>query len=223
MANCELIELDALECEAYQTKEVLKVLLHSIIFQRALGEHRFCDCDSDLFDLSYVRCDSRAICQRVEEYAAAFSAALERSQARPSPVQSSRICVAFVERRTRPGAFGLFRADEKVVWERWHIALTVRSPEQVALETGSAASGTMSTLGPSDAEARRRQQQQLADTLKERLEAILTTTSARKEHIPPADGLGGESAAWFEVSSDSESWSGMDFFKGFARVRAPAF
>ena len=38
--NFELIELEPLTCEAYQTKEVLKILLHSIIFQRALNEHK---------------------------------------------------------------------------------------------------------------------------------------------------------------------------------------
>lgn len=49
--------------------------------------------------------------------------------------------------------------------------------------------------------------------LSQRLEFILTTAVAKREHIPPADGLGGE-ALWFEISSDtSDSWSGMEMFK----------
>ena len=242
MSNFELIELDSLECEAYQTKEVLKILIHSIIFQRALGACRLSDAESDLFDLSYVRCESRSICQRVEEHAEAFSSALERSAAQaaataaaqassqggapaaPLPRLPARICVDFVERRSRPSAFGLFRGEEKVTWERWHIALSVRSPEPHASELanegglfsphGGAASNT------SDASARRRQQVQLADDLRARLEVILATASSRKEHIPPADGLGADdSTAWFEVTSDSESWTGLqDLFKlGFGR------
>ena len=40
--------------------------------------------------------------------------------------------------------------------------------------------------------------------------------ATRKDHIPPVDGLGGDadSTSWFEVTSDSESWSGLgDLFK----------
>jgi autophagy-related protein 101 len=230
MANCELVELDPLEIEAYQSKEVLKVLLHSIIFQRALGECRLRECESDLFDLSYVRCDSRTVCRRVDAYAEAFSSALERSASGPSAGSKAgqalsgsssssapaaptthvpaKICVSFVEKRSRPGTFGLFRGEDKVIWERWNIALSVRS---VASAVGPTGGG--------EGDARRRQQQQhLAEELRARLEMILTTASSRKEHIPPADGLGGGDGTWFEVTSDSESWGGGfgDLFK-FAR------
>ena len=33
--NAELVELEPLEVEVYQVKEVLKILIHSIVFQRA--------------------------------------------------------------------------------------------------------------------------------------------------------------------------------------------
>jgi len=69
--NCEQIQLEELHVERFQVKEVLKILLHSIIFQRALGECRMRDIDSELFDISYVRCDSRLVEQKVEENAEA--------------------------------------------------------------------------------------------------------------------------------------------------------
>ena len=195
--NFELVELEPIECEMYQTKEVLKILLHSIIFQRALGECRFSDAESDLLDVSYVRCDSRAISQRVEEHAEAFSGALERASdadaarrvgAQPastgsaststeSPRLQTRIAVSFVERRTTR-AFGLFRSDEKVTWEKWLVSLSVRPPGQPARAEGVAGGGQ------SEAEARRQQQQVLAGELRVRLETILNTASSRKEHIP---------------------------------------
>ena len=56
--NCEQVDLEPIEVERFQVKEVLKALLHSIIFQRALGASQMRDTDSDLFDLSYVRSDS---------------------------------------------------------------------------------------------------------------------------------------------------------------------
>ena len=77
--NAELVELEPLEVEIYQVKEVLKILIHSIVFQRALGECKMRDTDSDLLDVSYIRCDSRPVCQRVDEYAESFSSALERA------------------------------------------------------------------------------------------------------------------------------------------------
>ena len=279
--NAELVELDEppLEVEAYPVKEVLKILIHSIVFQRALGECNMCDTDSDLLDISYIRCASRTISQRVSDYAESFSSALERtteqaktraaaaaaaalqqeqqqqeqhaggssgaaaggaagvarkgaeadgvgaSRAGALPIRvPAKICVAFFEKRNRPGAFGLFRGEEKVVWERWNIGLSIRIPEAAP----EPSTGVLSMVGGSsqssdEGEARRRrQQQQLADDLRARLELILTTASARKEHIPPADGLCGETP-WFEVTSDSESWGAFDIFKlGFARMgRAP--
>mmetsp|Transcript_29842 Transcript_29842/g.95055 ORF Transcript_29842/g.95055 Transcript_29842/m.95055 type:complete len:102 (-) Transcript_29842:188-493(-) len=63
-----------------------------------------------------------------------------------------------------------------------------------------------------DEEARQRQLA-LETALRRRLQLVLTAASGRREHIPPADGLGGESA-WFEISSDSsDSWSGFDMLK----------
>ena len=230
--NFELIELDALHVETYQIKEVLKVcpesasspllfahrittvlwhiwqvLLHSIVFQRALGEFRFRDCESELFDVAYVQVDSRSICQRIEEYAEAFSSALEKTEA----TRRAQICVSFVERRSRPAAFGLFRSDEKVTWERWSIDLSVRSPDAPLPPEL-----TQSERVP-ESEYRRRQQQQLGDELRERLELILATAATRKEHLPPADGLAGD-GTWFEVTSDASDSSLMDMLKlGFGR------
>lgn len=238
MSNFELLELDPIDCDAYQTKEVLKILLHSIIFQRALGACRLCDAESDLLDVSYVRCDSRAICQRVEEYAESFSSALERSAMAPLTAATAtgaagpppttivtassatptrlpaRICVSFVERRSRPSAFGLFRGEEKVTWERWHIDLRVRPPEAPPSELASVGGSSLGvssggSTGGAEGRLRHHQQQQLGDVIRTRLETILTCTASRKEHLPPADGLGGDSTSWFEVTSDSESWTGL--------------
>lgn len=220
--NFELIELDPIACESYQTKEVLKILLHSIIFQRALNEHRLCDCESDLLDLSYVRCDSHGVSQRVEEYAEGLSSALERTHftskvgksAGPAPapvaVAPMKICLAFVERRNRPGAFGLFRGEEKVIWERWHIPLAVTAPGEAVsdLSQPQKAPHGARERSTSESESRQLQRQQLADELRDRLEVILTKASSRKDHIPPVDGLGGGDCSWFEVTSETEAWGG---------------
>ena len=56
--NGEVLDVDCIDVEQHQVKEVLKVLLHSIIVQRALGEFQYSHADSELFELSYARCDS---------------------------------------------------------------------------------------------------------------------------------------------------------------------
>lgn len=56
MANCEVFALKpVLELEAHQIREVLRLLLHSIIFQRALGPVKPVERDSELFDVTWVR------------------------------------------------------------------------------------------------------------------------------------------------------------------------
>mmetsp|Transcript_9563 Transcript_9563/g.30255 ORF Transcript_9563/g.30255 Transcript_9563/m.30255 type:complete len:97 (+) Transcript_9563:210-500(+) len=69
-----------------------------------------------------------------------------------------------------------------------------------------------STEADSQDEESRRRQASLEAVLLRRIEFILTVASGRREHIPPADGLGGE-ALWFEISTDADSWSGLDLLK----------
>lgn len=193
--NGEFHELEGVDVERHQVKEALKVLMHSIVFQRALGEYRFLDAESELFDLSYVRCDSRVVERAVEEHAESCSRFFDR----PDLADPQQICcVSFFERRSRPGGFGFFRSEEKVTWERWHVPVRVIPP----LEAGSGALD------------RRRRQQDLETRLRSQLALILSLASTRKEHIPPADGLGGE-VPWFEFSSSGSdgAWKGMDLFK----------
>ena len=196
--NCEQVDIEPIEVERFQVKEVLKALLHSIIFQRALGASQFRDTDSTLFDLSYVRADSRVIDAKVEDGTEAFGKALERDETTAAHL----VCLSFFERRSRLATgFSFFRSEEQVVWERWNIPLLVhaRDPD----------------LG---AQAERAQRSRaLEDTLRDRIEFVLTMASGKKEHIPPVDGLGSDTP-WFDITwESSSSWasSGLDFFKTF--------
>ena len=170
--------------------------MHSIIFQRALGNYSFKDVESELFDVSYVRCASRQVDLRVEEFAVEEFAKAFQPGREPEQVQ---FCISFFERRSRPGAFGFFRSEEKVIWERWYIPLHVQRPP-----------------GRQVGEAERWQRQQELDaSLRRQLEFILSTASLKKEHIPPVSVLGGDGdVQWFELSSSaSETPIGLDIFK----------
>lgn len=151
-----------------------------------------------------------------------------RAQALSNSIErSSRVQISFFERRARQAAFGLFRSEERVTWERWSIPLSVLPPEAspnfeaLHREMGGASprGGGMGSSGLFDGrtsahnEESRRRQLALEAALRHRLELVISAASGRREHIPPADGLGGESA-WFDISSDSnDSWSGFDMLK----------
>ena len=159
--NCEQVDLEPIEVERFQVKEVLKALLHSIIFQRALGAQQMRDTASDLFDLSYVRSDSRAIDAKVEEQTEAFGKALERDET----MAAHQVCLSFFELRVRPSTFGLFRSEEKVVWERWHIPLLVHARDDL----GGQAERAQRSLA-------------LEDTLRQRIECVLSSAAWPKCH-----------------------------------------
>ena len=124
--NHESIDLEPLCVERVQVKEVLKALIHSIIFQRALGAPLYRDTESDLFDITYMRCDSHLIDSKVEELAEAFSSGIDADAA--ADVRTT-CCLSFFERRSSSAAFGWLRSEERVVWERWNIPLVVRRAE----------------------------------------------------------------------------------------------
>jgi len=54
MSNFELFELPPLEVESYQVTEVIRCILHTILFNRALGGVRPREVDSELFDITWV-------------------------------------------------------------------------------------------------------------------------------------------------------------------------
>ena len=59
MSNCELFHLrPVFELEQHQVREVLRILLHSIVFQRALGPVKPVERDSELFEVTWVRSGS---------------------------------------------------------------------------------------------------------------------------------------------------------------------
>ena len=81
--NCEIHQLSPLRCEAFQAKEVLRAVLHTVIFGRTLGVVRPRDVDCELFDLTYVTCGDAEAERAVDEKLDALVAWL-RKQDLPS-------------------------------------------------------------------------------------------------------------------------------------------
>lgn len=66
MSNCETLNLPLIEVEPHQVRELLRCVLHTVIFNRALGHVRPRDVDSELFDITYVHCGDEEVDRRVE-------------------------------------------------------------------------------------------------------------------------------------------------------------
>ncbi|CAI6012012.1 unnamed protein product [Closterium sp. NIES-65] len=92
--TCEVFELKELLLEHYQIREVLRCLLHTIMFHRALGLVRPKSIDSELFDITYVQCGDAEVERQIEEKIGQFSLWLEKN-----PTKKGQICLSFFEKR----------------------------------------------------------------------------------------------------------------------------
>jgi len=68
MSNCEVVNLPALEVDhTHQVKDVLRCILHTVLFNRALGLVRPKEVDLELFNITYVQCVDRKVERTIEE------------------------------------------------------------------------------------------------------------------------------------------------------------
>lgn len=189
MSNCEVIELPLLEVEPYQVTEVLRCLLHTILFNRALGTVHPREVDSQLFDITWVHCGDDGVDARVESKVSTVQTWVERN-----PGRDIRVCLSFFERRQQQGWF--LRQEQRLYWEQWIIPIVVADYH---------------SLEPDSARAKRKQA--LQSQLEASLSSIITAVNTKRDHIPPVvsgaaltfpfdvtvEGAGNESSSIFGV------------------------
>jgi autophagy-related protein 101 len=193
--NCEVLELPVLAVEQYQLREVVRCLLHTILFNRALGHVRPRDVDSELFDLSYVQCGDPSVERTVEDKVSALCSWVEKR-----PGKNLTVLVSFYDKRVKQGALWFSKQEERLYWEQWRIHLDVVRPAY---------------RGDPDPEATRRQRHTaLEAALQEGLLALLAMVSDKRDHIPP---VGSAEVVCFPyeitLPSDTDSPFGLDMFK----------
>jgi len=115
MSNCVVFPLPTLELELYQIREVLRCVLHTIIFNRALGHVFPKEVDSELADITYVTCGDAEVESRMETKADELVAILEKR-----PQETAQVSLSFYEpRRRQASGWWSGRAEERLYWERW--------------------------------------------------------------------------------------------------------
>ncbi|KAL3688761.1 hypothetical protein R1sor_015070 [Riccia sorocarpa] len=210
--NCEVFYLKELEVEHHQIREVLRCILHTIMFNRALGLVRPKDVDSDLFDITYVQCGDSSIEKKIDEKIDNFLNWVEKH-----PNKKSQVCLSFYETRNKQMAW-FSSKTERLYWEQWCIYLNViQAPQFDTKPYYGDNTGTSSEEMVSRKAA-------LEVALREVILQILQYVNEKKDHIPPV--LRGSDVVSFpyeiNIPSSSDSSFGMDMFKRILQTTPPA-
>jgi len=134
MMNCKLFLLppstkpdsvDTLKVEIKYLKEVLKCLVHTVVFQRALGSVEPEEVFVELLELHYVQCKHTALTQSVEQAVEALKDQLlkERTQ---HPGHPLKFIISFFQYRVVQAAFfwgGQRKEESTSPWEQWIFSL----------------------------------------------------------------------------------------------------
>nr|VDD37447.1 unnamed protein product [Brassica oleracea] len=189
------------EVESFEIREVLRCILHTIVFHRALGLIRPKDIDLELFDITYVQCGEIEVEKKIDETIEHFISWIDKH-----PNKKSQICVSFYEVKSKQPSW--FNNKQRSYWEQWYVNLNVlhqtKSPShhsKLVMDTGETS------------EERSSRRTMLEQSLQEVLFQIIKFVNEKKDHVPPIND--GVIYCPFEITmpSSSDSTFGMDIFK----------
>ncbi|PQQ02081.1 autophagy-related protein 101 [Prunus yedoensis var. nudiflora] len=175
--NCEVCQLKELEVEHFEIREVLRCILHTIVFHRALGLVRPKDIDLELFEITYVQCGDMELEKKIDENIEQFISWVEKH-----PNKKSQICLSFFEERNKQATWFTHK-KERLYWEQWHINLNVAQHPK-AHSGKSHNSKVVVDPGESALEERIARRAVLEASLNEVLFQIIKFVNEKKDHVP---------------------------------------
>ncbi|CAE6263256.1 unnamed protein product [Arabidopsis arenosa] len=203
--NCEVCQLKELEVESFEIREVLRCILHTIVFHRALGLIRPKDIDLELFEITYVQCGEIEVEKKIDEKIEQFVNWIEKH-----PNKKSQICLSFYEVKSKQPSW-FTNKIERLYWEQWYINLNVLQPAKPPV--GKSHHSKL-VMDPGEASEERSSRRTLLEqSLQEVLFQIIKFVNEKKDHVPPIND--GVIYCPFEITipSSSDSAFGMDMFK----------
>ena len=187
--------LDGIIVPHYQVKEVARCLIHTILFNRAMGPLKPREQYCDLFDICYAKIDSIDIDRMVEDAVDKLSQSV---RVVGNGTAKGRIAVSFYEKKRRKVFFGITTTEEHVNWEQWIISIVVNRQKI--------------SNGADFAADRMRQARKTESEMTERILQILSLVNEKKEHLPPVN-LNGDKAMVFDfkitipkLEEKAENW-----------------
>ncbi|KAG9440748.1 hypothetical protein H6P81_020913 [Aristolochia fimbriata] len=212
--NCEVCQLKELEVEHFEIREVLRCILHTIIFHRALGLVRPKDIDSELFEITYVQCGDPELEKKIEEKIDQFIGWVEKH-----PNKKSQICLSFFEVKNKQASW-FTNKTERLYWEQWYINLNVVHSKPHSSKSHH--SKVVVDPGENVLEERSMHRAALEASLREVLFQIIKFVNEKKDHIPPVPNLEGVTFPYeITIPSSSDSSFGMDMFKRMLQTGHP--
>ncbi|KAH7851897.1 hypothetical protein Vadar_018110 [Vaccinium darrowii] len=213
--NCEVCQLKELELEHFEVREVLRCVLHTIFFHRALGLVRPKDVDLELFDITYVQCGDLDLDKKIEEKIDQFIDRVEKH-----PNKKNQICLSFYEVKNKQGTW-FPKKLERLYWEQWYINLNMVQ-QLKAHSSKSHHSKVVVDPGESAVEETSIRRAALEASLREVLFQIIEFVNEKKDHVPPIPNLDGISFPYeITIPGSSDSAFGMDMFKRMLQTGHP--
>lgn len=216
--NCEVCQLKELEVGhfEYEIREVLRCILHTILFHRALGLVRPKDVDLELFEITYVQCGDFEIEKKIDEKIEQFIGWVEKH-----PNKKSQICLSFYEVKNKQASWFTHKI-ERLYWEQWYINLNVTQLQRT--HSGkSHRSKVVIDPGESGLEERSTRRAALEASLRDVMFQIIKFVNEKKDHVPPIPNREGVISYPYEITipSSSDSAFGMDMIKRMLQTGHP--
>ncbi|KAK6922995.1 Autophagy-related protein 101 [Dillenia turbinata] len=212
--NCEVCRLKELDVEHFEIREVLRCILHTISFHRALGLVRPKDIDLELFEITYVQCGDLDLEKKIDDKIDQFIGWVEKH-----PNKKSQICLSFYEVKNKQPSW--FNKTERLCWEQWYINLNVTQHVKVH-SSRSHHSKPIVEPGESATKERNAQRVALEAALREVLYQIIKFVNEKKDHIPSIPNIEIKTFPYeISIPSSSESGFGMDVLKRMLQTGHP--
>ncbi|CAN7090116.1 unnamed protein product [Brassica rapa subsp. narinosa] len=203
--NCEACNLKELEVESFEIREVLRCILHTIVFHRALGLIRPKDIDLELFDITYVQCGEIEVEKKIDDKIEQIITWIAKH-----PNKKIQICLTFYEVKTKQPSW-FTNKIERLYWEQWNINLNVIQPTKPPV--GKSHHSKLVVDPGEEPEEFSSRRTLLEQSLQEVLFQIIKFVNEKKDHVPPIND--GVIYCPFEITfpSSSDSAFGIDMFK----------
>ncbi|CAO2827990.1 unnamed protein product [Amaranthus hypochondriacus] len=211
--NCEVCQLKELEVEQFEIGEVLRCILHTIMFHRALGLVRPKDVDLELFDITYVQCGEVELEKKIDEKIDQFISWVDKH-----PNKKTQICLSFYEIKNNK-AIWFSNKVERSYWEQWFINLHVAQHHKI-ISSRSNNPKVVHSEGVSEERIARRAA--IEGSLREVLFQIIKFVNEKKDDIPPLPSREGISFPYeITIPSSSDTTFGMDMIKRMLQTGHP--
>ncbi|KAM0934899.1 hypothetical protein DsansV1_C30g0215421 [Dioscorea sansibarensis] len=213
--NCEVCQLKELVVEPFEIREVLRCILHTIVFHRALGLVRPKDIDSELFEITYVQCGDAELEKKIEEKIDHFIGWVDKH-----PNRKSQVCLSFYEVKSKQPTW-FSNKTERLHWEEWYVNLHVVNRKGHGKVRHNKAAVDH---GENSVEERSSRRAVLEASLRDVLFQIIKFVNERKDHIPQvsnSDVISFPYEITIPSSSDSSFGWHTDMFKRMLQTGHP--